>query len=61
MAQYGLYRSSNPAGANDSYAGSVVAVSADQGVMKFRSWMKKFAGGYIPFQGDTSMPPASRE
>ena len=53
------YRTAQPA--NDSYAKAVLPTSTDKGVMNFRTWMSKFAGGYIPFKGDTTMPAANNE
>jgi len=43
--------------AGDSYASAVMPCSADRGVMMFRSWMAKYGKGFIPFQGDKTMPP----
>lgn len=60
LSHYGEYRSSHP-GANDAYADAVMPCSTDNGVMKFRSWMSKFAGGHIPFKGDTRMSAADNE
>lgn len=54
------YRSSTP-GANDDYVSAIFPISVDKGVLSFRSWLKKFAGGNIPFKGDTRMPPVSNE
>ena len=59
LAHTGQYRTSQPA--NDSYSKAIMPCSADKGVMKFRSWMSKFAGGFIPFKGDTTMPPANND
>lgn len=53
------YRSSQPA--NDSYSKAVMPCSSDKGVMLFRNWMSKCAGGYIPFRGDTSMPAKNND
>jgi phenylpropionate dioxygenase-like ring-hydroxylating dioxygenase large terminal subunit len=53
------YRTSQPA--NDSYSKAVMPCSSDKGVMNFRNWMSKFAGGYIPFRGDTSMPAKNND
>jgi len=41
----------------DSYASAVMPCSADRGVMMFRSWMAKYGKGFIPFEGDKTMPP----
>ena len=59
LTNYGQYRTSQPA--NDSYANAILPCSADKGVMNFRNWMSKFAGGYIPFKGVTTMPAANNE
>mmetsp|Transcript_38712 Transcript_38712/g.69791 ORF Transcript_38712/g.69791 Transcript_38712/m.69791 type:complete len:238 (-) Transcript_38712:105-818(-) len=59
LARYGKYRTAQPA--NDSYAKALLPCSTDKGVMLFRHWMSRFAGGYIPFKGDTPMPPADNE
>jgi hypothetical protein len=53
------YRTAEPA--RDSYAKAVLPTSADKGVMNFRNWMSQYAGGFIPFKGDTSMPAANNE
>jgi len=53
-------RTSMP-GADDSYSKAVLPISADKGVMKFRTWMSKFGGGHIPFKGVTTMPAANNE
>jgi len=34
---------------------------ADKGVVLFREWLRRKAGGKIPFQGDTTMPPVNNE
>jgi phenylpropionate dioxygenase-like ring-hydroxylating dioxygenase large terminal subunit len=60
LAHYGEYRSSSP-GTNDSYAKATMLCSVDKGVLKFRTWMKEFAGGHIPFKGDPSMPATDNE
>jgi len=46
---------------NGNYAKAVLPISVDKGVINFRIWMKRFAGGYIPFRGDTTMPSSSNE
>ena len=53
------YRTSQPA--NDSYSKAVMPCSTDKGVMNFRNWMSKFAGGHVPFRGDTSMPAKNND
>eukprot|EP00986_Skeletonema_menzelii_P003164 scaffold932_cov139-Skeletonema_menzelii.AAC.23 len=53
------YRTSQPA--NDSYSKAVMPCSTDRGVMNFRNWMGKFAGGHIPFRGDTTMPAKNND
>ena len=55
----GKYRTAVPA--NDSYSKNVLPTSADRGVMLFRGWMSKFANGYIPFRGDTTMSASNNE
>lgn len=60
LSHYGEYRSSTP-GANDPYASAILPCSTDKGVLNFRTWMSKFAGGHIPFKGDTTMPAADNE
>ncbi|KAL3806001.1 hypothetical protein ACHAXA_006421 [Cyclostephanos tholiformis] len=55
----GKYRTTVPS--NDSYAQNVLQTSSDRGVMLFRDWLSKFAHGHIPFRGDTTMPPTSKE
>jgi phenylpropionate dioxygenase-like ring-hydroxylating dioxygenase large terminal subunit len=55
----GKYRTAVPS--NDSYSKNVLPTSADRGVMLFRGWMSKFAAGYIPFQGDTTMSASNKE
>ncbi|KAL3805999.1 hypothetical protein ACHAXA_006419 [Cyclostephanos tholiformis] len=55
----GKYRTTVPS--NDSYAQNVLRTSSDRGVMLFRDWLSKFAHGHIPFRGDTTMPPTSKE
>ena len=59
LAHFGMYRTAQPG--NDSYANAVLPCSADKGVMLFRDWMSRFANGFIPFKGDTTMPPANNE
>mmetsp|Transcript_38127 Transcript_38127/g.81348 ORF Transcript_38127/g.81348 Transcript_38127/m.81348 type:complete len:192 (+) Transcript_38127:351-926(+) len=61
LTHTGAYRTAQPVGATDSYSRAVLPTSADRGVMLFRSWMGKFAGGFVPFRGDTTMPPANNE
>ena len=60
LAHNKQYRASMP-GVSDNYESAVLPISADKGVLHFRKWMKKFAGGYIPFKGDITMPTASNE
>eukprot|EP00590_Aulacoseira_subarctica_P004876 CAMPEP_0172427894 /NCGR_PEP_ID=MMETSP1064-20121228/44030_1 /TAXON_ID=202472 /ORGANISM="Aulacoseira subarctica , Strain CCAP 1002/5" /LENGTH=562 /DNA_ID=CAMNT_0013172377 /DNA_START=113 /DNA_END=1801 /DNA_ORIENTATION=+ len=55
----GKYRTAVPA--NDSYSKNVLPTSADKGVMLFRGWMSKYAHGFIPFQGDTTMTASNKE
>ena len=59
LTRYKQYRTAQPG--NDSYADAVLPCSADKGVMHFRYWMSKFANGFIPFKGDTTMPAADNE
>ena len=54
------YRSSIP-GTSDDYASAILPISVDLGVLKYRTWLKKFAGGSIPFKGDIQMPHTSNE
>ena len=58
LAHTGEYRTSQPA--NDSYAKAVMPSSADKGVMMFRSWLSKFAGGHVPYK-DLTMPVANND
>ena len=53
------YRTSQPA--NDSYSKAVMPCSTDKGVINFRNWMGRFAGGHIPFRGDTTMPAKNND
>lgn len=59
LAHTGEYRTSQPE--NDSYAKAVMPSSADKGVMMFRSWLSKFAGGHVPYKGDLTMPVANND
>ena len=59
LTNTGQYKTSVPA--NDSYAAAVMPCSADKGVMTFRNWMQRFAGGFIPFKGDLTMPAANND
>lgn len=34
---------------------------ADRGVLAFRDWLAKIAGGYIPYKGNPHMPESSHE
>lgn len=60
MANNNLYRGSVP-GSKDRYEDAILPVSTDKGVLNFRTWMRVFAGGHIPFRGDITMPPSSNE
>jgi hypothetical protein len=56
MAHNKQYRASDPSVTEDNYADAVLPISVDKGVILFRTWMKRIAGGNIPFLGDTTMP-----
>lgn len=60
MAHNNMYKGSMP-GSKDRYEDSVYPIFADRGVLNFRTWMRMFAGGHIPFRGDTTMPASSKE
>lgn len=55
------YRASHPDAVGDNYAKSILPISADKGVLQFRTWMRLVAGGYIPFKGDTTMPATNND
>jgi len=54
------YRS-NEAGLNDTYQKLILSTNADQGVLNFRNWMGRVAGGFIPYKGDATMPAVSKD
>jgi hypothetical protein len=60
MALNNLYRGSAP-GSKDRYEDAIFPINADKGVLNFRTWMRVFAGGHIPFRGDITMPQSSNE
>eukprot|EP00568_Trieres_chinensis_P006725 CAMPEP_0183295636 /NCGR_PEP_ID=MMETSP0160_2-20130417/3522_1 /TAXON_ID=2839 ORGANISM="Odontella Sinensis, Strain Grunow 1884" /NCGR_SAMPLE_ID=MMETSP0160_2 /ASSEMBLY_ACC=CAM_ASM_000250 /LENGTH=591 /DNA_ID=CAMNT_0025457151 /DNA_START=48 /DNA_END=1826 /DNA_ORIENTATION=+ len=48
-------------GGADRYNPNVLPISADKGVIMFREWMRTKAGGKIPYRGNRSMPPVSKD
>ncbi|GFH54435.1 hypothetical protein CTEN210_10911 [Chaetoceros tenuissimus] len=61
LAHTKQYRASDPSVSSDNFADAILPVSTDRGVMLFRTWMKRVAGGMIPFQGDTTMPSINND
>jgi len=64
MAQKGQYTSLNPPTNNDGkddegmdYNQAILPIEADKGVVFFRKWLSKYAGGRIPYKNNPAMPP----
>lgn len=61
MALTGLYTTALPAGqAAYDYTKAIYPVNSDTGVLHLRNWIRKYAGGRIPYKyNQTAMPPPS--
>ena len=51
-----LHNTPQSAAARDDYSQVVLPVDADKGVLFYRQWMAKLAGGRIPYKNNPSMP-----
>lgn len=63
LHERGVYStaSAGEEGKPDHYSKAILPISADRGVLNFRNWMRKKAGGRIPYGGNPTMPPVSNE
>jgi hypothetical protein len=43
------------------YTKAILPSSSDMGVIMFRNWMRKLAGGRIPYKNNPTMPPANSD
>jgi phenylpropionate dioxygenase-like ring-hydroxylating dioxygenase large terminal subunit len=60
MAMTGQYTSLVPDGKEAyNYNNAIYPVNSDLGVIHFRNWIRKLAGGRIPYKNNPAMPPAS--